>query len=396
MSTVSTASGIFAGIFSREQGQRFLQILVALGAKGFEGLYKRCENDLSGSYYQMGLRRANQWSEETLREDVDSIKRYFPDLEDIFESCFVSYVEDTFRKKKVSIYAPSVLEFVSAFYEALGKHDALVTGDFFARRDMILQRIACMDAARQGMYALSSSKHVRVELASEVSSARAYKSSSSRPPPPSSDVAAPAPPPPPTPPRSPPRRTTATPPPTRPATPPRSPPRRPVATPPPTRPATPPPPATPQHRLPEDDVHPNDSVSQIGSVASFRPPDVRLPRDLVDDQKSSVSMYRRSNEAPRREDPPPRRHEDPPLSVRDDPPPRREDLPPPDREDRHHHNDVRRGDRRDDDRHNDAARREDRRGDRHDFVPRSHSPAPSATKGASVGFGLKNHPRSPQ
>lgn len=167
-----------AGIFSTESGQRLLHILLALGERGFRGLYDKCERNLAGDYYQLGLRRVHLWSAEVIREDVDHVKADCPDMEETWEACFVRYVEDRFRgKHRPTVRCPPVVDFVRRFLESLGQHESLATGDYFARRDTMLKRVACMDAARQALYALVTAENVRVELASEAGTAVSTSSS---------------------------------------------------------------------------------------------------------------------------------------------------------------------------------------------------------------------------
>lgn len=170
-STVSGVAMLSAGIFAREHGQRFLQILVSLGDRGFEGLYRKCQGNTEGSYYQSGLKRVHAWSDDVLMEDIDFVKSVFPDIYDTFENCFFAYVEDRYRgRRKTSIRTPGLLSFVRLFLECLGTQDALVTADYFARRDPVLKRITCMDAARTALFALANTEDVQVELLSEAAS----------------------------------------------------------------------------------------------------------------------------------------------------------------------------------------------------------------------------------
>jgi hypothetical protein len=173
MSTVSASSSLYAGIFSREQGQRFLQILVSLSDRGFEGLYRKCQGNVEGNYYQTGLRRVNAWSDAVIVEDIDFIKSVFPDLEETFETCFFNYVEDRYRgRHKAMVNTPNIVTFVRLYLESVGTQESLSNGDYFAKRDPVLKRITCMDAARTALFSLSNSEHVKVELLSEVSSVR--------------------------------------------------------------------------------------------------------------------------------------------------------------------------------------------------------------------------------
>ena len=101
----STASGfsnpiLAGGIFSREFGQRLLQITVSLGDRGFDGLYKKCVDNTQGNYYQAGLRRVHKWSDTVLQEDIDFVNHMYPDFLDTFETCFSAYVEDRSRSSR--------------------------------------------------------------------------------------------------------------------------------------------------------------------------------------------------------------------------------------------------------------------------------------------------------
>lgn len=168
---MSTTAIIAAGIFANESGQRLLQILLKLGERGFKGLHDKCSSNITGAYFQQGLRRVHLWSDEVLLEDISFVKAECPDLEETYEACFLQYVNDRFggtNRQKVSI--PLVLEFVRRFLESLGQHETLITADYFVSRDAMLKRIACMDACRQALYTLATSDRVQVVLASEVGS----------------------------------------------------------------------------------------------------------------------------------------------------------------------------------------------------------------------------------
>ena len=168
---MSQANSFFAGVFYHEHGQRLLQILVAIGNRGFEGLYTRCVNNLKGEYYKLGLSRVDKWPDSVIQEDIDEIRKTFPDFEDTYETCFINYVDDRYRgQKKAIVTTPAVVSFVRTFLTSLGAQDSLKTAEYFTRRDLILQRITCMDACRQAFVKLTTSDSVRVELLSEAGS----------------------------------------------------------------------------------------------------------------------------------------------------------------------------------------------------------------------------------
>ena len=160
-----------AGIFANENGQRFLTILIDLADRGFRGLYDKCRNDIGGHYYQTGLKRVTAWSNDVIQEDIDFVTSKNQDIHDTYRGCFADYVQDRFgTKKRASVRLPPTVEFVRRFFECVGQHEALATGEYFSKRDTVLQRIACMDAARQALYTLVATEGLRVELESRVSS----------------------------------------------------------------------------------------------------------------------------------------------------------------------------------------------------------------------------------
>ena len=166
----SHVASLTAGIFAAENGQRFLQILLALGDRAFSGLYEKCKHDLAGAFYQNGLRRVHKWSDDVILEDIAYVTRNFPDIEATYDSCFVSYVSDRYRGQsgRPTARTPPLVTFTRGYMESLGEHESLGTGEFFARRDPVVRRIACMDAGRQALYGLLTAENVRVELLSEV------------------------------------------------------------------------------------------------------------------------------------------------------------------------------------------------------------------------------------
>ena len=159
-----------AGIFAHETGQRLLHILLRLSDRGFRGLYEKCANDLRGTYYQTGLRRVPLWSDGVLLEDIAHVTQECPDIAETFEACFHQYIADRFRAARSSHRCPTLLEFTRRFFESIGQHDAMASGEYFQRGDPVTTRVACMDAARQALYAVVTSENVRIELASEVGS----------------------------------------------------------------------------------------------------------------------------------------------------------------------------------------------------------------------------------
>lgn len=167
---MSGAAVFAAGIFAHESGQRLLQILLKLGDRGFGGLYEKCTSNINGSYYQAGLKRVSAWSDSVLLEDIEYVKASCPDMEETCDACFVQYVLDRFRQKRSTHRCPPLIDFVRNFLESLGQHESLITGEYFSKRDPVVTRVACMDAARQAFYSLVTSENVRVELASEVGS----------------------------------------------------------------------------------------------------------------------------------------------------------------------------------------------------------------------------------
>lgn len=157
-----------AGMYSHESGQRLLQILLKLSERGFLGLYEKCKGQCDMPYYQTGLTRVAEWSDDVIQEDVDFIVEQCPDFEETFNECFTIYLQDRFRGKRVKHPSPQTHEFVRKYLLHLGQHDTLKTGSYFGTKDPVTMRVACMDASRQALYALITSENVEVELASEV------------------------------------------------------------------------------------------------------------------------------------------------------------------------------------------------------------------------------------
>ena len=171
--------GIFAaGIFAHENGQRLLQILMNLADRGFRGLYDKCRQDVSGAYYQTGLKRVHAWSDDVIQDDIAFVRHTAPDMQDTYESCFAQYVNERFRGgRRPMVKPPSLVEFTRRFLECIGQQDGVVNGNYFSSGDTLTQRVVCMDAARQAFYTIVTTENVRVELASEVSAVapKAYR-----------------------------------------------------------------------------------------------------------------------------------------------------------------------------------------------------------------------------
>ena len=164
MSTASTAmsTGIFSGIFTTEPGQRLLQILLKLAEQAFRALYDKCALNLSGQYYQTGLRRVRNWSDDVINEDIGFVKMECSDIDTTFHMCFKKYVEHWFQTNKVVLLKRSFLfDFVCRFLEALGEHDALKTGDYFVSKEVMFSRVACMDACRTALSKMMTPENVQ-------------------------------------------------------------------------------------------------------------------------------------------------------------------------------------------------------------------------------------------
>lgn len=160
------------GIFARENGQRLIQIFGRLTDRAFMGLYNKCKHDISGRYYQTGLRRVHAWSDDVLREDIHFVKESCPDMEETYEQCFNDYVRERYAgKQKTSLHCPDILEFTRRFLECVGEHEVLTSGCYFSKRNSIENKMGCIDAARQAMYTLLTTENVRVELESQISAA---------------------------------------------------------------------------------------------------------------------------------------------------------------------------------------------------------------------------------
>lgn len=169
-SVVSSKSSIFGGIFTTEPGQRLLTITELLTKRGFEGLYEKCATNLTGNYYQTGLRRVHMWSDNVIDEDIDYVRGRCPDLDETYEACFVNYIAERYTgNQRPTINCPSIHTFVRRYLESVAQQDSITTGDFFATKDPLMRRITCMDATRSALYALVTAESLRIELASEVS-----------------------------------------------------------------------------------------------------------------------------------------------------------------------------------------------------------------------------------
>lgn len=172
-SVVSTKSSIFGGIFTTEPGQRLLTISELLTKRGFEGLYEKCASNISGTYYQTGLRRVHMWSDNVIEEDIEFVRGRCPDLDETYEACFVNYISERYTgNQRPTINCPPLATFVRRFLESVAQQDSLTTGEFFSVKEPLMRRITCMDATRSALYALVTSESLRIELASEVSNTR--------------------------------------------------------------------------------------------------------------------------------------------------------------------------------------------------------------------------------
>ena len=135
-SSVSSSSSIFAGIFSNEPGQRLLTILEHMTKRGFEGLYRKCVNNIEGDYYQTGLRRVHLWSNEVIQEDLDAVCKTCPDMEETYGASFTMYISERYRGgQRPTVNCPPMVTFARRFLESVAQQDAIQNGDCFRSRD---------------------------------------------------------------------------------------------------------------------------------------------------------------------------------------------------------------------------------------------------------------------
>ena len=167
------SSALYGGIFTTEPGQRLLTITEHMAKRGFDGLYEKCKTNIGGTYYQTGLRRVHLWSDSVIEEDLEYVRDRCPDMDETYEACFVDYISERYRgNNRPTINCPNMLTFSRRFLESVAQQDSVVNGEFFSSRDPIIRRMTCMEATRSALYALVTSETLRIELASEVSSAR--------------------------------------------------------------------------------------------------------------------------------------------------------------------------------------------------------------------------------
>lgn len=176
--SVASSSLYAAGLFSTEPGQRWLQMLHQLGNQGFRGLYQQTKGDVKGAYYQDGIKRANGWPESAIHNDVVSLRRQCPDLDETFSTVLLHHARERFpagreaRALRERIHFPTLPEFSRSFFIYLGQQESLKNGDFFTSRDPLFPRVACMDACRHAMYSTVYAKEPEVTLEEEPSSAQ--------------------------------------------------------------------------------------------------------------------------------------------------------------------------------------------------------------------------------
>lgn len=156
-----------SGIFGTEPGQRLLSICDLLTRRAFEGLYAKCKQDVSGNYYQTGLRRVHLWSDELVQQDILFVRNSCPDIDETYQGCFVHYVEERYRgNQRPVVQCPPLIQFVRRYLESVALHEMLILAEFFTTRDIVQKRITCMDACRQTFYSIVNTDSVRMETES--------------------------------------------------------------------------------------------------------------------------------------------------------------------------------------------------------------------------------------
>jgi hypothetical protein len=161
---------IYTGAFVDEKAQRFVRFLVDLGDKGFSELYQKFGDNPPN--FKKGLERSATWSNETIRDDYDYVKETWSDCESLYDSVFLSYIKSVRginpKTHKLMVRIPNILEFVRIYLISLARHREMQTCKFF-KEGIILQRVICMDAARDAFFALDVNDNVQEELRSQVS-----------------------------------------------------------------------------------------------------------------------------------------------------------------------------------------------------------------------------------
>ena len=150
----NTRAHIAAGIFATEPGQRFLTILKLFVDRGFRALYDKCKENITGDYYQNGLRRVHVWS-DVIVEDCNYVRSKCRDptkRSTLFCTIYPGSFPWTIFRPTCS--PPSVPVFVRHFLESVAQNDILIDGSYFILNATLRTVHACMDAARQALYTL--------------------------------------------------------------------------------------------------------------------------------------------------------------------------------------------------------------------------------------------------
>lgn len=161
-------SVLAAGVFATEPGQRLLSMLLDFSDRAFESLYKKVHGDTRSPYYKVGVARTPAWQDEVFQEDMAAVANEYPDMYETYAECFDRYAGERWPNGRRRPACPPMLDFIKKYYEHLGRHKDILSGDYFRHQDPVRMRVTCMDATRCALYAVITTESAPVELASEI------------------------------------------------------------------------------------------------------------------------------------------------------------------------------------------------------------------------------------
>lgn len=164
---------VFSGAFSSEQSQRFLMIMHAAADKAFHDLYVSCMPQ-NPKKYRDCLERVTAWDTSLISDEMHALTASYPDMIDMFKHVYVEYVK-TMRggsHVKLLVSVPKFANFLHSYYTNFSRHKQVRDYSFFNSKQLIDQRIVCMDALRDSMFQFLGDDHVKLEDRSVVSSVK--------------------------------------------------------------------------------------------------------------------------------------------------------------------------------------------------------------------------------
>lgn len=163
---------VFSGVFADEMSQRFLKIMQHAFDSAFTDLYVSSMPQHPKRFKQC-LDRVCTWEASVIRDEIEQLRRAYPDVNECFKHVYVTYVKAMRggARMKLMVNMPRLDEFLMRYYTTISKHRCVQDARYFQNCSLLDQRVTCLDAARDSLFEFLGEEHVKLEDKSVISEA---------------------------------------------------------------------------------------------------------------------------------------------------------------------------------------------------------------------------------